>query len=72
MSGSTTVLQIPAHVTVITRKEIDRSGARDLPELLRREAGIFVVQDSTNPTGYSAEARGFNNGSGSGSSLLLP
>ena len=69
--GERDVLEIPGHVTVITREDIDRSGARNLPELLRREAGIFVVQDASNPTGYSAEARGFNNGSGSGSSLLL-
>jgi iron complex outermembrane receptor protein len=56
---------------VIDRAEIERSGARTLPELLRREAGLFVTNTSTNPAGTFVDARGFNNGGGNGSGLLV-
>jgi len=65
------VLEVPGNVTVIDRDTIERSGVRDLPELLRREAGISVTNTTTNPQGYTVEARGFQNGSGGGSSLLV-
>ena len=42
-----------------------------MPELLRREAGIFVTNTTTNREGYTVEARGFNNGGGNGSSTLV-
>jgi iron complex outermembrane recepter protein len=65
------VLDLPGNVTKITRDQIDRSGARDVPELLRREAGIFVTNTTTNREGYTVEGRGFNNGGGNGSSTLV-
>ncbi|HVH07373.1 MAG TPA: TonB-dependent receptor [Myxococcota bacterium] len=65
------VLVVPGNVTKITREQIDRSGARDVPELLRREAGIFVTNTTTNREGYTVEGRGFNNGGGNGSSTLV-
>lgn len=65
------VLEVPGNVTVIDRDTITRSGVRDLPELLRREAGLSVTNTTTNPQGYTVEARGFQNGSGGGSSLLV-
>jgi iron complex outermembrane receptor protein len=65
------VLDVPGNVTKITREQILRSGARDVPELLRREAGIFVTNDTTNREGYRVESRGFNNGGGNGSSTLV-
>ena len=65
------VLDVPGDVTKITREQIERSGARDVPELLRREAGIFVTNDTTNREGYRVEMRGFNNGGGNGSSTLV-
>jgi outer membrane receptor protein involved in Fe transport len=65
------VLDVPGNVTKITREQIDRSGARDVPELLRREAGIFVTNTTTNREGYTVEGRGFNNGGGNGSSTLV-
>jgi iron complex outermembrane receptor protein len=64
-------LEVPGNVTVIDRETIERSGVRDLPELLRREAGISVTNTTTNPEGYTVEGRGFQNGSGGGSSLLV-
>jgi iron complex outermembrane receptor protein len=65
------ILDVPGNVTKITREQIDRSGARDVPELLRREAGIFVTNTTTNREGYTVEARGFNNGGGNSSSTLV-
>jgi outer membrane receptor protein involved in Fe transport len=65
------VLDVPGNVTVIDRETIERSGARSVPELLRREAGIFVTNWSTNREGYTVEARGFNNGGGNGGRTLV-
>jgi iron complex outermembrane receptor protein len=64
-------LEIPSNVTVIHRVTIDRSGAKDVPDLLRREAGLFVTNTTTNREGYTVEARGFNNGGGNGSGMLV-
>jgi iron complex outermembrane receptor protein len=69
--ASRTILETPGDVTVIDRNMIEQSGARDLPELLRREAGIMVTNTTSGPTGYDVEARGFANGSGGGSSMLV-
>lgn len=65
------VLDLPGHISVIDREEIERSGARDVPELLRREPGLFITNTTTNAGGYTVEARGFNDGGGNGSSLLV-
>jgi iron complex outermembrane receptor protein len=65
------VLDVPGNVTVINRKTIEASGARDVPDLLRREAGIFVTNTTTNREGYTVEARGFNNGGGNGGRTLV-
>ena len=65
------VLDVPGNVTVIDRETIDQSGVRNVPELLRREAGIFVTNITSNPEGYTVEARGFNNGGGNGSGMLV-
>lgn len=65
------VLDIPGNVTVIGREEIEESGASDIPELLRRESGIYVTNDTSNPAGYMVAPRGFQNGSGTGGANLL-
>ena len=65
------VLETPGHVTVLTHEDIQASGVSDLPDLLRREAGIYVTNTTTNPAGYNVEARGFNNGGGNGSNMLV-
>ena len=36
------VLEVPGHVTVIEREEIERSGARNVPDLLRRDRKSVV------------------------------
>ena len=65
------LLDVAGNVTVIDREAIEKSGARDVPELLRRESGLFVTNDIGSPEGYRVEARGFNNGGGNGSALLV-
>ena len=70
--SSRSVLESPGNVTVIDREAIEQSGARDVPELLRREAGIFVANTTTNPDGYLIDGRGFNDGGGNGSSFGPP
>lgn len=65
------LLDVPAHVSVIDRAAIERSGASSLPELLRREAGVLVTNTTTNAEGYSVEARGFGNGGGNGCRTLV-
>jgi outer membrane receptor protein involved in Fe transport len=65
------VLEVPGNVTVIEREEIERSGARSVPELLRRQSGLLVTTTTSNPAGVQVEARGFNNGGALGSSLLV-
>jgi iron complex outermembrane receptor protein len=65
------VLDVAGNVSVIDREAIVRSGATSVPELLRREPGLFVTNTTTNPTGYNVEARGFNDGGGNGSRMLV-
>jgi len=69
--GQRNPLDVPANVSVIDRAAIERSGAANVPELLRREAGLFVTNTTTNPEGYSVEARGFQNGGGNGCRTLV-
>ena len=49
---------IAAAVTVLTSEEIRRSGATNVPELLRRVPGLHVAQ--FNATSWAISARGFN------------
>jgi len=65
------VLDVPGNVTVIDRAMIDRSGEQTVPDLLRREAGLFVTNTTTNPGSYNVEARGFSNGGGNGCNTLV-
>jgi outer membrane receptor protein involved in Fe transport len=65
------VLEVPGNVTVIEREQIERSGARTVPELLRRQSGLFVTNSTTNPADTRVDARGFNNGGGNGGNLLV-
>jgi outer membrane receptor protein involved in Fe transport len=65
------VLDVPGNVTVIDRERIERSGARNVPELLRREAGLLVYNTTSNPGSFSVEARGFANGGGNGCHTLV-
>jgi iron complex outermembrane receptor protein len=65
------VLEVPGNVTVIDREAIEASGFDTVAGLLSREPGLFVTNTSTSPDGFTVEARGFNDGGGDGSSLLV-
>jgi iron complex outermembrane receptor protein len=65
------ILDVPGNVTVIDAATIERSGAVTLPDLLRREAGLYVTNTTGTPEGTNVEARGFNNGGGNGCSTLV-
>jgi len=66
------VLDQPGNITILTREQIVESGVGSVPELLRRQAGIFVTNtNGSNPTGINVETRGFNTGGGNGSRTLV-
>jgi iron complex outermembrane receptor protein len=58
--------QVPAAIFVITKEDIHRSGANNIPDLLRMVPGMDVAQ--VTPSVWAISARGFN---GQYSSTLL-
>jgi iron complex outermembrane receptor protein len=60
--------EVPAHVTVLSRERIERSGARTLQELLASEAGIVVFDQVGNAVETTLDLRGFR---GSGCAVYL-
>ena len=50
--------KVPAAIFVITKEDIHRSGATDIPDLLRMVPGLDVAQ--INPSTWAISARGFN------------
>ena len=50
--------EVPAAVFVITKEDIQRSGATNIPDLLRMVPGMEVAQ--INPSTWAISARGFN------------
>ena len=50
---------MPAHVQVIDAKDISSSGAKDLPELLKKRAGVDIQSMNGNPMLTSIAMRGF-------------
>ncbi len=50
---------IPANVSVITAEEIEQSVARNIPDLLRSQAGLHVTDIAGNRASYSVDIRGF-------------
>ena len=50
--------RVPAAIFVITQEDIHRSGATNLPDLLRMVPGLEVAQ--INPSTWAISARGFN------------
>ena len=50
---------IPANVSVITADEIENSVARNIPDLLRTQAGLHVTDITGNRASYTVDIRGF-------------
>lgn len=55
--------EIPAMVQVFDAKAVADSGARDLPELLKKQAGIDIYQINSNPMQSEIAMRGFGENS---------
>ena|GEM_PF-846473 len=55
--------QIPAHVTVFTREEIQASGAATVQEFLAMHSDFVVFDEVGNVVQSTADLRGFNTGS---------
>lgn len=66
------ILKVPAPVSIITQKEISRSNATHVGDLLKDEVGLTVTNTSgSTPSGVLIDARGFNNGGGNGGRMLV-
>jgi outer membrane receptor for ferrienterochelin and colicins len=50
--------EVAANMTIVTRDEIARSGARDIPGILRHVAGVDVLQWAND--NFDVSARGYN------------
>ena len=55
---------VPAFVTVITREQIERSGARTVQQLLSMQAGVVLYDQTGNGIETTLELRGFSQGTG--------
>jgi outer membrane cobalamin receptor len=62
---------VPAHITVITRKDIAESTAQNIPELLRTETGIQVNDIAGNRRNYTVDLRGFGETAPSNTLVLV-
>ncbi len=58
LGSAQSVSQTPAAVSVVTQDDIQRSGARNIPEALRLVPGMDVAQVDANQ--WAVSARGFN------------
>jgi iron complex outermembrane receptor protein len=50
---------VPANVSVITRKDIENSTALNIPDLLRSEVGVHVSDIAGNRRSFTVDLRGF-------------
>lgn len=50
---------VPANVSVITRRDIENSTAQNVPDLLRTEAGVLVNDIAGNRRSFTVDLRGF-------------
>lgn len=50
---------VPANLSVITRKDIENSTAQNIPDLLRSEAGVQVNDVTGNRRSFTVDLRGF-------------
>ncbi len=55
---------LPAHVTILDRERIERSGARTLQDLLALECGVVLYDEVGNDIQKTLDFRGFSQGSG--------
>jgi iron complex outermembrane receptor protein len=65
------ISRTPAHVSIIDEAKIATSNARNVPDLLRNEAGVFVTDTTGNGRKYNIDLRGFGETSGQNVLLLI-
>ncbi len=65
------VLDVPSGVTVVTREQIEKSGASNLIEALSTVPGFFPQGPNKGAADAIADLRGYNNGSGNGQRTLV-
>ena len=65
------LVRVPAPVTVITATEIARSTARDIPDVLRSHAGLYVTDITGNRRNYRVDLRGFGETASSNTLVLV-
>ena len=53
------VTDVPANVSIITRKDIENSNAQNIPELLRNQVGVQVNDITGSGRFYTVDLRGF-------------
>jgi iron complex outermembrane receptor protein len=62
-------VKVPAHVTVVTAEQIQKSNHRNVPEALGALAGVHITDISGNQRNYNVDLRGF--GESSQQNILL-
>jgi iron complex outermembrane recepter protein len=63
--------KVPAKVTIIDREEIDKSGARNVPEVLRNLGGVHVRDLYGNRVNQSVDMGGFGEGAQHRTAVLI-
>jgi len=66
-----TMASVPAPVSVIAQEEIEKSAAQDVPELLRTQPGVQVVDITGNKRSYRVDLRGFGETASSNTLVLV-
>jgi iron complex outermembrane receptor protein len=61
--------EVPANMIIVTAEDIRRSGARDIPSILRHVTGVDVLQWAND--NYDASARGYNQAYSSRTLVLI-
>jgi iron complex outermembrane receptor protein len=65
------ILDVPSSVTVVTSEQIQESGASDVAEVIRRQAGFFAQGANAGAHDKIVDLRGYNNGGGNGQRTLV-
>ena len=65
------ISSVPAHVSVITDEDIKKSTAQNIPDLLRNEAGVQVVDVTGNKRSFRVDLRGFGETAQSNTLVLV-
>ena len=62
---------VPAHVSVITKEDIQNSPAQNIPELLKTETGVHVNDIAGNNRNYTVDLRGYGETASSNTLVLV-